>query len=72
MEYAMKWKIKEPPQSGDRRQRHKFAWFPTKVENYKVWLETYVVTEEYVVTFSSAGCVLSDWIETDRHLLYSV
>ena len=47
----MKWKIKSGPFEGDTRIRTKFAWTPTFVykdtEVYKVWFETYRVTEEY-------------------------
>lgn len=51
----MKWKVKARPVKGDTRIRTKFAWTPTFVykdtEVYKVWLETYRVTEEYTKTY---------------------
>jgi hypothetical protein len=49
----MKWKsnIALSPQVGDTRIRTKFAWIPISVYSdnqcYKVWLETYLITEEY-------------------------
>lgn len=52
----MKWTIPKAPQEGDIRKRRPFAWFPvhTKFEDttYKVWLETYQVTECYVKSAS--------------------
>lgn len=42
----MKWKV-EQPVPGDKRLVRKFAWFPTEVEGYKVWLETYQTEETY-------------------------
>lgn len=47
----MKWKVPIGPFEGDTRKRRKFAWFPVFVYNgdqlYKVWLETYQLTEKY-------------------------
>lgn len=42
----MRWK-KIEPKEGDVRTRQKFAWFPTQVEDYTVWLEFYIVKEQY-------------------------
>ena len=42
----MKWKL-ESPEPGARRIVRKFAWFPTVIEGYKVWLETFETKEEY-------------------------
>ena len=44
----MKWLIKnEQPKHGDYRTTYKFAWVPTVVKEYKVWLEFYTITECY-------------------------
>ncbi len=46
----MRWKIQpapDDPKEGDTRYIRKFAWLPTIINNYKVWLETYGVTQEY-------------------------
>jgi hypothetical protein len=40
------------PNTGDIRRRPKFAWTPTKIGRYTVWLEFYTLTEWYV---QSAG-----------------
>jgi hypothetical protein len=45
-------------QDGDTRIRTKFAWIPISVysynECYKVWLETYLITEEYQKAYVSS------------------
>jgi hypothetical protein len=72
----MKWKIKEPPKLGDWRHRTKFAWFPTTIHDHKVWLETYGVKEHYIEVVCYNGAILPypimEWVEYDRHILYSV
>ena len=42
----MKWKVNRP-KLGETRFVRKFAWFPTLVEDCKVWLETYETKEVY-------------------------
>lgn len=43
----MRWKT-ETPKIGDIRERIKFAWTPTKLDDgHTVWLEQYHVTECY-------------------------
>ena len=69
----MKWKAKKQPKEGDFRCRKVFAWFPTKVEEYTVWLETYEVKEFYqaiavVGEFNDIHKELQ-WVETDRWTL---
>jgi len=44
----MRWKDKPPPQVGDTRERFVYAWKKTRVRDYTVWLETYVVYETYL------------------------
>lgn len=52
----MKWKLQPEPKEGDIRRVVKFAFFPTITEfegiKYRVWLETYQITECYVMTAS--------------------
>lgn len=70
----MRWKIKAPPKQGDWRYRHKFAFFPTQVENYMVWLETFYIKERYIeVGVFDEGNIHCEmqWVEYDRGLLYS-
>ena len=70
----MRWKIKTPPKEGDWRYRHKFAWFPTQVENYVVWLETFFVKERYLPVAVIDERIIHQelqWVEYDRGLLYS-
>ncbi len=53
----MKWKIKQEPKLGNIRCRRVFAWMPTVVGEYIVWLERYEVKEEYI---------MDEWVEVDR------
>lgn len=70
----MRFKIKQPPKKpklGDTRNINKFAWKPTIVGNYKVWLESYQVTEQYKTNQANK---LSDdfecvWVEIKRGTL---
>lgn len=67
----MKWKAKIPPKEGDKRQRFLFAWKPTKVEEYTVWLELYGVIEVYGLKAWSGknGIECREiWEETDRYI----
>lgn len=45
----MKWKANIPPdpQVGDYRIRKFFAWLPVTVAGQRVWLERYMILEEY-------------------------
>ena len=43
----MKWKLPELPSKGDIRYVRKFAWTPTIIKGYKVWLEFYFLVQEY-------------------------
>ena len=46
----MKWLVKkETPKHGDERCVARFAWIPVQIdEYYKVWLEYYLSTEEFI------------------------
>ena len=43
----MRWEAKTLPKHGDYRTRRVFAWTPTKVNDYIVWLEFYFIREKY-------------------------
>jgi hypothetical protein len=44
----MRWQAKKLSEYGDCRIRRVFAWTPTKVNGYIVWLEFYYICEEYI------------------------
>lgn len=57
----MKWtNIEYKPQGGETRTYRRFAWKPTKIGKWNIWLETYQVTEQYMGT---------EWVELERHAL---
>lgn len=66
----MRWKHKKKEwKEGDSRKRFPFAFFPTHVGEYMIWLETYVVFEELkVVAKFDDGVVYSElrWVEISR------
>jgi hypothetical protein len=66
----MKWKTVKPvPKHGEIRKRNKFAWRPTEVEDYTVWLEFYQITEmriEYDKRYDIPG----SWDLLSKELLY--
>ena len=41
--YNMRWKTRKP-EPGTTRTVAKFAWLPTQIEQYTVWLEFYSAT----------------------------
>lgn len=43
----MRWMIRQEPTDGETRSRKKFAWLPTRIGKYTVWLEFYFVQERY-------------------------
>ena len=56
----MKWLHTKPkPIEGQRRERFPFAWKPTRVKQYMVWLERYWVWEQYVN---------GEWMELSRDI----
>lgn len=64
----MRWKTAKPPppKGGDTRSRKVFAWRPTKVGEYTVWLERYIIEEQY---FQPAGGNPGWWSEKGRYTL---
>lgn len=65
----MKWSIAPLPVCGERRIRHVFAFFPTRVNehtsvNTKVWLERYWVIEQLEFSFEYGAT----WCTISRHL----
>lgn len=63
----MRWKIKIPePKIDDIRHRNVFAFLPTAIGNYKVWLEFYQVTEEYMLIVGPDGEPKPQWKEVSR------
>jgi hypothetical protein len=65
----MRWLTKRPePKVGDIRRRNKFAFLPTKVDEYTVWLESYQVTEEYKAMYDFQEVSMM-WIEVSRRTL---
>lgn len=66
----MRWKLKNPkPKIGDIRHLKAFALFPTIVGQYIVWLETFQVTEEYMMSLDAAGTPRPEWEEISRRTL---
>lgn len=67
----MRWKINNPsPKEGNIRRRNKFAFFPTVVGDYRVWLEKYQVTEECTKYIdASYGKYMYTWTEVSRRTL---
>ena len=70
----MRWKNKElkpAPKVGDKRKRFPYAWLPTYVEEYVVWLEWYVVTEEFrtvAVQDDHGVWPVDTWVEVNREV----
>ena len=66
----MRWKLKNPePKVGDIIHLKKFALLPTIVGEYIVWLETWQVTEEYMLSLDAAGAPRPEWEEVSRRTL---
>lgn len=66
----MRWKLKNPkPKIGDIRHIKAFALFPTIVGQYIIWLETFQVTEEYMMSLDAAGTPRPEWEEISRRTL---
>lgn len=70
----MRWKNTKNrnPQEGDIRRIKKFAFLPTKVNDYTVWLEMYGVTQEYKALATFDGTFVAaelHWVETSRRTL---
>lgn len=64
----MKWKMtdKMPPKGGDIRTVRRFAWKPTQIGRYTVWLERFEIELRYFQPESgNAGW----WSEVERRTL---
>jgi len=63
----MRWKLKKvkAPKDGEERIRAVFAWRPTDVENYVVFLEHYQIHERY---FEPANGNPGWWAEFARYV----
>lgn len=46
---------------GDRQTRKVFCWFPVRLPNEVVWLETIEVTEEYDCGMDDHACRVSSF-----------
>jgi thiamine pyrophosphate-dependent acetolactate synthase large subunit-like protein len=57
----MRWYVKPIPVEGELREVAKFAYFPTKVGNAIIWLETFYAFEEYRKVVDSIDHGYVDW-----------
>jgi hypothetical protein len=56
----MKWSnVEYKPQGGETRTYRRFAWKPTVVGQWNIWLESYQITEQYMGT---------EWVELERSI----
>ena len=69
----MRFKLKEKlPKVGDKRFREVFAWWPVNIKNeideciYQVWLETYIVEEEFVLEYCDTLARVSEYSVTHK------
>lgn len=58
----MKRKITKPS-IGDTRTVRKFAWLPTIIDQYIVWLETFETIERYIWTTGPKSTAILKWTE---------
>lgn len=70
----MRWKADSTPKEGDTRNRRKFAWFPTLVGDYIVWLERFGIEEKYMATLAfdtdaKMTYPVVMWVEINRYTL---
>jgi hypothetical protein len=65
----MRWKKKViySPVIGDTRIVNRFAWFPTVVDEYVIWLESYIVIEKYIGNSCFDGKAI--WIDIKRNIV---
>ena len=71
----MKWLAKQyKPTEGQKRRVRKFAFLPTRCNDYVVWLETYESHQEYMEVVDVLDLIpipSMEWIEFERnHLEY--
>lgn len=65
----MKWKL-NLPENGLRKAKIHFAWWPTEVGDYTVWLENYQVTYEACrMEGGDPKMKYVFWKEVDRNIL---
>jgi hypothetical protein len=65
----MRFYLDSTPDRGDTRKLTKFAYFPTRVDNVIIWLESYIVYQEYTQLYTHFGDPFEyGWVETDRFL----
>lgn len=64
----MKWSYQPPPvlTGGETRSRRVFAWKPTRIGQWVVWLEFYEVHERF---FAPASGNPGRWTETSINTL---
>ena len=69
----MKWLAKQyKPTEGQKRRVRKFAFLPTRCNDYVVWLETYESHQEYVRVVDCMDLIPIpgyEWIEFERNHL---
>lgn len=65
----MRFKRYQKPELGQTRIVYKFAWLPTIVGEYVVWLETYAVHQQYEKNIYYFGGKLEyRWEEIRRNI----
>ena len=66
----MKWISNKPiPKIGDTREKFPFAWLPTQVDQYIVWLERYWIKEKLVMLSQideGESRPIECWVEIER------
>lgn len=66
----MKWRSRdysEDTKPNSKRYVNKFAFLPTKCQpGYWVWLENYIETQKYIVTYIDWGVVDYRWETIER------
>lgn len=66
----MRFKLKKREHKiGDLKQFTKFAWYPKRVEDCIIWLETYKSFCELSITRTIDFREKMTWVEYDRRLL---
>lgn len=63
----MRFYDKEKPKKGDTRTRTKFAWFPIRIKNVRVWLEKYQINEIYEAKYLFHMTYEEGWVELSRN-----
>jgi hypothetical protein len=63
----MRFETKPQPNLGDKKQKVKFAFFPTKVEEKILWLEKYTAIYEYKEYYYPTDVIVSEGIFTEKY-----